>query len=662
MNYSASLAFTFAILLQGSAYSADIIEKRFHQFDTNHDGILSGDELLASPILQKLAAAKQGPLTLEEARRILSRLKATGAPLEVPAPKATQENEAPLTEAPLIISPSNAGLGRQVGDFTLQSSKGEPVKLSELAKGNAVVLALFNNKCPISNKLAPELSRIEKAYALRSVKLCLVHTSTEPNLDDTRKFLEDSGIHSPWFLDQKQSLQQSLLATTSTEVFVLDRSRTLVYRGAINDQYGLGYSKDSASKHFLREALDSLLSDKPIEVRATTSPGCSLDLVTNTSGPKTELTYHKDIARIIQSHCIECHHGTGLAPFSLEKYEDVIENAGMIKKQVDRGVMPPWFAANHPGHSWSNDRSMSDQDKNDLIAWLGSARPIGNVEDAPLPRHFSGEWTIGTPDTILEMPKSITIKAEGTMPYQHSVIETSFPEDRWVQAYEIIPQARGVVHHVIVSMHEKGTQIGGGNAAGGFWAAYVPGNSYRNMPEGFAKRLPAGARLRLQIHYTPNGKAVEDKIRIGLKFTKKDPLYEVKVSSLWNPRIHIPPGASDHVEYALRQVNESMSITGYMAHMHVRGKAFKYELITPGQPPEVLLDIPRYDFNWQLQYTCAQPKVIPPGSTLKITAVFDNSKRNPANPDPTKAVRWGEQTNDEMMIGYFEHFAPITRR
>lgn len=654
--------FAVAILLQGSAFSADIIEKRFHQFDTNHDGILSGDELLASPILQKLDAAKLGPLTLDEARRTINRLKATGAPLEVPTPTTLLEKKASLTEAPLMISPSNTGLGRQVPDVTLQSSKGEQLKLSELAKGNVLVLALFNDKCPISNKLAPELSRIEKDYTSRGVKLCLIHTSTEPNLDGTQRFMESSGIGSPWFLDRKQTLQQSLLATTSTEVFVLDGSRTLVYRGAINDQYGLGYSRDVASKHFLREALDSLSNGRLVEVRATTSPGCALDLVTDTSGNKTDLTYHKDIARIIQSHCIECHHGTGLAPFSLEKYEDVIENAGMIKKQVDRGVMPPWFAANHPGHSWANDRSMSDQDKSDLLAWLRSDRPIGNVEDAPLPRRFLGEWSIGQPDAILEMPTAIAVKAEGTMPYQHSVIETSFPEDRWVQAYEIIPQSRGVVHHVIVSMHEKGAQVGSANAAAGFWAAYVPGNSYRNMPEGFAKKLPAGARLRLQIHYTPNGKAVEDKIKIGLKFTKKDPLYEVKVSSLWNPRIHISPGASDHVEYAQRQLDEGMSITGYMAHMHVRGKAFKYELLTPGQPPEVLLDLPRYDFNWQLQYTCVQPKVIPPGSTLKITAVFDNSAGNPANPDPSKVVRWGEQTNDEMMIGYIEHVAPVTLR
>jgi hypothetical protein len=398
------------------------------------------------------------------------------------------------------------------------------------------------------------------------------------------------------------------------------------------------------------------------EIAATTAPGCALDLNQPKVVTNHALTSHKDISRILQTNCVSCHHQDGIAPFSLETLADVKEHAGMIKKQVDRGAMPPWFAAKQEGrsHEWANDRALSERDKKDLLAWLNSDRAEGDLADAPLPRKYEEQWMIGKPDAVVEVPKPIQVKAEGVMPYQRAVIETSFPEDRWVQAYEVAPSARAVVHHVIVNMHEKGSKlIGRENGAEGFWAAYVPGNSYRVMPEGFAKRLPAGAKLTLQIHYTPNGKATQDQIKIGLIFAKQPPQYEMHVTSLAQPRLSIPPGAANHVVTKEQVIPANMMLTGYMAHMHVRGKAFKYEVTTPDGKSETLLDIPRYDFNWQLQYDLAQPKFLPAGSTVKITAVFDNSVGNPANPDPSRTVHWGEQTYDEMMIGYVEHFTPL---
>jgi len=453
-------------------------------------------------------------------------------------------------------------------------------------------------------------------------------------------------------------------AVTTTDAFVIDGARTLVYRGAINDQYGLGYSKDAPTKNYLRDALSAVLRNAPPAIAATTAPGCSLDLpATKTSAPATAMTYHRDVARILQSNCVECHRQGGVAPFSLETMADVTENAGMMRKQLERGAMPPWFAAPAPEgvHSpWANDRSLSPRDKSDLLTWLQSNRPAGDPKDAPVRRTYSPEWSIGTPDLVVQIPQPIAIKAEGTMPYQFSFAPTNLTEDQWVQGYEILPTDRSVVHHVIVQVHEKGKSLRDRpEGADGYWAAYVPGNTSHVYPDGFARKLPAGSTISFQIHYTPNGKATKDQIRIGLIFAKAPPRYEMKTVALADRDLNIPPGDANHLETTQRPIPYDMHVTALMAHMHVRGKSFKYEITYPDGKTETLLDIPRYDFNWQLRYDYAIPKVFPRGSTVKVTAVFDNSPGNPANPDPSKLVKWGPQTYDEMMIGYFETFVPV---
>ena len=710
----------------------DEIAEKFKQFDTNHDGVLSGDELNAAPFLRKLDLNGDGVVTLEEAREAIAKIREAAAekareklgdiaegklstemvfkrldkngdgkltPDELPSkawfekldlnkdgvvtldearqvlgdtfspralkaalpgtPTFTEADIAPLKEEPLLIKAGDRGVGRRVDELTLQNLGGGAVRLAAPKDAKALVVALFSATCPISNKLGPELARIEKDYAGKNVAFALVNIAPETKPDEVRKFVAGFGLKSVVLNDPAQTLQRAVAATTSTEVFVLDAARTLVYRGAINDQYGLGYTKDAPTKNYLREALDAVLTDNVPAIAATSAPGCALDV--NGKPARTNLTFNHDISRILQANCVTCHHEGGIAPFGLETYDDVIEHAGMMKKQVTRGAMPPWFAAPSPAqdHIWANDRSLSDADKTDLLAWLNSDRPLGEAADAPVPRHFSNEWMIGKPDVVFQIPQPVQIKAEGVMPYQTEVVETNLTEDRWVRGYEIQPTNRAVVHHVIVRIHARGAKLAeAGDASESFFAAYVPGNSFRVLPEGFAKLLPAGSRISFQIHYTPNGHATQDQIKIGLLFADKPPQYEVHISGVAKPGLNIPPGDANHVETQERVIPTNMMFMSFMPHMHVRGKAFKYELTTPDGKCETLLDIPHYDFNWQIQYAYAQPKFVPAGSKLKITAVFDNSAGNPANPDPTKTVRWGQQTYDEMMIGYVEHFTP----
>jgi mono/diheme cytochrome c family protein len=640
------------------------LDKVFAYLDRNKDSQLDPEELTDPAHRKRLDTNQDGFVTLAEARAIIGETvprRVLGANFTLPETSApSTEDVASLKEQPQLLKGTAHGIGRLIPALALKDLEGKPVTLG----GQTTVIALFSATCPISGKLGPELARLQKECADQSVTFLLANVFPSEEAEEVRAFLAKHQLTAPVIADQDKALQHALAATTTTEAFLLDAARTLLYRGAINDQYGLGYAKEKPTRTYLRDALTAYSAGRPIKYTATTAPGCALDLKPQPA-VATTVTYHNQIARILQTNCVECHRQNGLAPFPLETLKDLTDHAGMVRKQVERGAMPPWFAAESaPGHEspWANDRSLSPQDKADLLAWLASSdRPAGNPQEAPLPRAFTDEWSIGKPDYIVQLPRPVSIQAEGTMPYQFIIAETTLTEDKWVQGYEILPTDRSVVHHVIVNVHEKGKGKIRDRDEGtsGYWAAYVPGNSSKVYPPGFARKLPAGARVSFQIHYTPNGSATTDQLRMGLVFAAEPPRYAVNTLQLSQHRLDIPPQAADHVETTSKKLPIDVTVMSYVAHMHVRGKAFKYEVTHPDGKNEVLLDIPRYDFNWQLRYDLKTPLTIPRGSTVKITAVFDNSPANPANPDPDKRVRWGQQTFDEMMIGYFETFTAL---
>ena len=259
------------------------------------------------------------------------------------------------------------------------------------------------------------------------------------------------------------------------------------------------------------------------------------------------------------------------------------------------------------------------------------------------------------------------------MPYQTARVATNFAETKWVSALEVLPTARDVVHHVLVFADAPGglsplrqaLRRGSGDLrprdddeSGGFFAIYVPGNNTLIYPPGYAKALPAGSTLRFQIHYTPNGREVKEQARIGLKFAPGEPQFAIQNAGISSHRFAIPPGADNHRVDATLPVPRDARILGFLPHMHLRGKAWRYTVRTPDGKEETLLDVPRYDFNWQLLYRYNEPKFLPAGSVIQATGWFDNSPANPANPDPTKTVHWGPQTTDEMMLGYVEYYFP----
>lgn len=372
-------------------------------------------------------------------------------------------------------------------------------------------------------------------------------------------------------------------------------------------------------------------------------------------------TYATEVAPIVAARCTACHRPGGIAPFSLESPDDLARRAKTVARAVREETMPPWFASAPavPAHRFANDASLSDAEKATLLAWLDAAeRPIGDLAKAPTPRGPAPEWRIGRPDAVFEIPHAVDIKAEGTMPYVNLRVDTNFTDEKWVRAWEVVPSAREVVHHVLVFAVEGG-RARALDEARGFFAAYVPGGGMRIYTDGRAKRLPKGASLVFQLHYTPSGKPTTDRTKIGLVFADAPPApeHQIRTAGIFDRNLDIPPNAANHREGTSFPLPADVRILSWMPHMHMRGKSFRmYAQSLDART--VLLDIPRYDFNWQLSYDYATPVELKRGTTLVLEATFDNSKDNPANPDPSQRVRWGQQTTDEMLIGYVEYELP----
>ncbi len=580
-------------------------------------------------------------------------------------------------EPPKPQPASHAGVGRLAPDLSGKAVDGSAFKLSDaLKKQKAAVIVVTSTTCPISKKYLPSVAALEKEYAAKGVAFVLVGAIQTDTADDLKALPTKAGTKAPVLHDTDGTLCKALGANTTADVFVIDSARTIKYHGALDDQYGLGYSLDAPKHQYAKAAIDAVLAGDDAPMPATTAPGCTLDLEDVKLPATDKPTYHREISRLVAQNCQECHRKGGAGPFTLDTLADLKAHKGMVKKVVEDGTMPVWHAAatGKAGEPrvFKNDRSLPETDKAALLAWLADGLPEGEKADAPLPRRFSDEWGIGKPDLIVQIPAANKVKATGIMDYIDVTVDTDLTEEKWVTAAEIQPTDKSVVHHVLcfslppkkkgdIEFKQRGEEQG-------YFAAYVPGNSRQILPEGFGRRLQKGGRVKFQIHYTPNGTATEDQVRIGFKFAPARPANEVNVFPLGTPAISIPPGADDHKEVAEFKLPFDTVLTAFSPHMHVRGKAarYEYDLIDPKTKKvtetKLLLDIPHYDFNWQLRYELAEPVSVPAGNTLRYIAWYDNSAKNPANPDPKKKVKWGPQTTDEMMLGYIEWYNPRLTR
>jgi hypothetical protein len=385
-------------------------------------------------------------------------------------------------------------------------------------------------------------------------------------------------------------------------------------------------------------------------------------------------TFYKDVLPILQEHCQSCHRAGEIAPMPLETYAQARPYAAAIRELTALRQMPPWFADPCCGR-FSNNPSLSNDQIATLAAWANAHAPAGSASDAPPVRHWEAGWNIDRPDAVLEMPRAKHIPATGDVPYQYVIISSGFKQDRWVRMCEIRPSNRAVVHHAVAYIRTPSSRWLRGAPTGVAFSAddlatpqlrqdarwtdsdvllvYAPGSLPDRWPEGFAKLVPAGSDIVLQMHYTTRGRVTEDRTSIGLVFSKQ-PAKRVLTLQLTNDTFRIPPGDPAYrVEVHGSLPNDALLLS-FFPHMHLRGKTFEYNIVEPLGRVRTLLRIPRYDFFWQLSYRSATPIPLKAGTILQAVATFDNSKNNLHNPNPDATVTWGEQTWAEMMVGFFD--------
>jgi hypothetical protein len=375
------------------------------------------------------------------------------------------------------------------------------------------------------------------------------------------------------------------------------------------------------------------------------------------SKSKETVTYSNQVSRIIQERCQTCHHPGTAAPFSLRTYDDAVNWSQTIREVIRDKRMPPWHADPHYG-KFSNDRRLAKEEQETLIAWLDSGMELGNKKDLPPAKTYAEGWVIGKPDVIFQLPEEQTIPAAGVVEYQYFETPTNFKEDMWLQAAEARPGNRAVVHHIIVFCKDpKSKDRRGGRGGDNFIVGTAPGDMPLILGPGVARKIPAGSTLVWQMHYTPNGKVEKDRSQVGFIFykDKQPPKFNAQTRGISEGGFAIPPGAPNHPVESEWVVPRNTLLLSFMPHMHLRGKDFVYQAEYPNGRKEIILSIPRYDFNWQTSYRVAEPVLLPKGTKLHCFAHFDNSAGNPANPDPKKEVRWGDQTWEEMMIGWVDY-------
>jgi hypothetical protein len=405
--------------------------------------------------------------------------------------------------------------------------------------------------------------------------------------------------------------------------------------------------------------------------------------------PVAAPTFYRDVLPILLKHCESCHRRGGIAPMSFETYEDAWRYAAAIRGATQNNSMPPWFAVPGVGR-FSNDPSLSPEQSATLAAWADAKAPAGDPRDAPAPIHWAENWSIPQPDLVLKMPKSVPLPAQGDVDYTYEIVPTRFTEDRWVRVAEVLPSLRANVHHAVVYIRPpesnwlRRAPVGEPFTAetlteaedrrGAHWTdtdvllVYAPGSSPDEWPATMAKLIPAGSDLVFQMHYTTNGHTGDDQTSVGLIFSKQRPPQRVLTLQLTNDHFVIPPGVPDYRVEARGTLPNDALLLSFFPHMHLRGKRFEYNIIrykgaegtnlktgefAPVASVEPLLRV-NYHFHWQMSYRLAEPRLLKAGTELQAVAWYDNSARNPHNPDPSAAVRWGDQTYDEMMVGFLD--------
>jgi len=556
---------------------------------------------------------------------------------------------------------ADSPIGKKIENFSLHDYRGKVHSLSDYKDSKAVVVAFIGIECPLAKLYVSRLEQLAADFGEQGATIIAIDSNQQDSITELTGFAARHKLTFPILKDPDNKVADLFDAKRTPEAYLLDSEGVVRYYGRIDDQYGqhlaengkrISYQHTEPRRKDLAIAIEETLAGKSISEPLTEAVGCLIGRVAKVA-PSGDITFSSHIAGILNKSCVECHRDGEIAPFALTEYEEVVGWSEMILEVVDEERMPPWHANPEYGE-FSNDCRLTKEEKELIFTWVENGSPEGDPAELPEPPKFVDGWTAGEPDQVLYIrDEPFEIAAEGTVEYQYFEVDPGWDEDKWIKVAEARPDNRAVVHHILAFIRSSA----GGAATSlmnGVGIGYAPGTPARIFEPQTALHVPAGAKIVFQMHYTPNGTKQFDRSKVGFQFADVEEVkYLASGGAAVTADFQIPAGADDHVVRSEFEFDRDQILLSMLPHMHLRGKAFRYIAHYPDGKEEILLDVPRYDFNWQLRYTLTEPKPMPKGTLIKCEAHFDNSEKNLSNPDPSSDVTWGDQTHEEMMIGFF---------
>lgn len=550
-------------------------------------------------------------------------------------------------------------------DFTLADLSGKTVTLSSLKGRKAVVLVFAGIECPRSTAAEPRLGDLARKYGEQGVAFYVVNSNWSESVEAIADRVKRVGFAIPVLKDPQNRVADLFKVEIQPTAVVLDGDLKVRYRGLIDDHK----TEELVKRAYLREALDAILAGKSPETAKTQAVGCAIQKVAAAETKAGSVTYAKDVAKILNARCVTCHRQGQVAPFSLESYEKAKAWSYEIVNTTAQRSMPPWKPVSNHG-AYYNERRLSDEEIATLRAWHAGGAPQGDPKDAPPAPTFTDTWALGKPDAVLKAEGGFELKAKGRDEYRCYVIQNPFDEDKWVSGIEYRPGNPRSIHHLIGFLDLGGQSekkdaadplpgyksdgSGPGIFPSGSLSGWAPGNLPRMLPAGVSRRLRKGERIVVETHYHKTGRVEKDEgTEIALYFAREPVQRQLHVATIINTAVNIPAGAEDHKMTAALPMIQDVTAYDVMPHMHLIGRTVSVVATYPDGTTKDLVVIKDWDFNWQETYQFKEPVKMPRGTRIRLEAHYDNSANNPNNPsNPPRAVRWGEQTTDEMCVAF----------
>ena len=586
-----------------------------------------------------------------------------------------------LVASPAMAAPSWFPRSR-AEQPSLRSIYCEEHTLAEFCDTNtkALVLVFMGTHCPVVRQYVPRLNELYQEFSPRGVRFLAIYPNAGDHVLAMAEHAAQTELAFPALLDKEHRLSDLLEAEVVSEVVVLDGNLEKRYQGAIDDQFKKRGKLDKATEHHLADALSQLLRNEPIVREFAPPSGCRIERNDPIQADKT-LTFHKDITPLLQTHCQSCHRPGEVGPFPLFTYDDVYDHAETIEEVVLDRRMPPWHGVlNEKFGKLRNDKRLSADDVRTLVGWIRAEMPKGDARDAPKAVAWPSPtaWAIGKPDFVYQMAKPFAVPATGVVNYQFFRVPLRLKSDRWVQAIQVRPGNREVVHHIGLHIAPASDEDFSGFAMAALFGLtgdrsrplndYVPGDlsNHKEYPSDQAVRIPQGSDLIFEVHYTPNGKATTDQSQVAIRWAKGAPSDEVLTKVFRKKRggFMIPAGDPHYRMEDSYYFEQDVQVDTIRPHMHLRGQSYRLDLVERDPATdevtrrETILSVPNFDANWQRTYELETPLPVAAGTELVATVYFNNSKLNPNNPDPSANVYWGLQTTDEMFSTRIQYRLP----